>query len=149
MNSGAKNKLVIISLAICVVVILALFIQYPLSETKGVHIVSSVEVGIGAADNDTEMDLVAVHGILSNDGDASAKNSTITVIFTDTAHNAVVRKTVKEGIELLPGDTIEFDSEYSRKRVIPKTIVDVTVQFDWIENGQLKTMIIPRSEENK
>lgn len=149
MNSGAKNKLVIISLAICVIVILALFIQYPLSETKGVHIVSSVEVGMGAADNDTEMDLVTVHGIFFNDGDMSAKNSTITVIFTDTVHNDVVRKTVKEGIELLPDDAIEFDSEYLRERTIPKTIVNVTVQFDWIENGQLKTMIIPRSEENK
>ena len=40
MNNGTRNKLIIISLAVCVLLILALFIQYLLSETKGVHIVS-------------------------------------------------------------------------------------------------------------
>ncbi len=82
-----------------------------------------------------------MHGTFWNEGDITAKNLTATVIFADAAHNKVVRKTVKEGVDLLPnkGLTVEFDSEYSRERTIPKTEVNVTVQFDWMENGKLKT----------
>ena len=45
------------------------------------------------------------------------------------------------GGDLLPnkGQLMEFDSEYLRERTVPKTVVNVTVQFDWMENGQLKT----------
>jgi hypothetical protein len=43
-----------------------------------------------------------VHGTVCNTGDKEAKNVTVTVIFTDTAHDKVVRKTVVEEVDLLP-----------------------------------------------
>ncbi len=141
MKNVSRKKLVFIALAIlavCAIIVLAWFT--PLQKTTGEHIVSSVGLSQGAVDNNTEMESIQVHGTFWNDGDITAKNLTATVIFTDAAHNKVVRKTVKEGVDLLPnkGLTVEFDSEYSRERTIPKTEVNVTVQFDWMENGQLK-----------
>ena len=87
------------------------------------------------------METVKVHGTFWNDGDIIAKNLTAIVIFTDTAHNKVVRKNVPVGGDLLPnkGLFMEFDSEYLRERTVPKTEVNVTVQFDWIENGLSRT----------
>ena len=69
-------------------------------------------------------------------------NVTVTVIFTDTAHDRVVRKTVVEGVDLLPMSTqyIEFDSEYSRELTTPKTLVDTITLMEWKEDGQLKTL---------
>ncbi|MCX9010879.1 MAG: hypothetical protein OIN66_07125 [Candidatus Methanoperedens sp.] len=142
MENIARKKLIFIVLAVlvvCAIIVLAWFA--PLQRTKGVHIVSSVVISQGAAENNTEIEIVKVHGTFLNDGDITAKNLTATVIFTDAAHNKVVRKTVKEGVDLLPNKelTVEFDSEYSRERTVPKTDVNVTIQFVWMENGQLKT----------
>ncbi len=142
MKNTAKKRLIFIALAIlavCAIIVLSWFT--PLQKTTGVHIVSSVGISQGAAENNTEMENIKAHGTFWNDGDITAKNLTATVIFADAAHNKVVRKTVKEGVDLLPnkGLTVEFDSEYSRERTIPKTEVNVTIQFDWMENGQLKT----------
>lgn len=119
------------------------FIPVPLSGTKSAAIVSSVSISQGAAENNTEMEIVKVHGTFFNDGDKTAKNLTASVIFTDAAHNKVIRKIVKEGVDLLPNKEliVEFDSEYLRKATIPKTEVNVTVQFDWMENGQSKTIM--------
>lgn len=135
----AKRTLIIAVLVVCIVIVLAYFIPFPLSGTKSVHIVSSVSISQGGDENNTE--IVKVNGAFFNDGDIIAKNLTAIVIFTDSAHNKIVRKTVKEGVDLLPNKqlTVEFESEYFRERTIPKTHVNVTVQFDWIENGQLKT----------
>ena len=68
-----------------------------------------------------------------NTGDKEAKNVTVNVILTDTAHNEVVRKTVIEGKDLLPKGAmrVEFDTEYLRELTIPKTEVDVEIQVDW------------------
>jgi flagellar basal body-associated protein FliL len=144
MKNVARKRLVFIALAVlavCAVIVLAYFA--PLQSTKGVSIVSEIYFGAsqGAAENNTEMENIQVHGTFWNEGDIIAKNVTATVIFTDTAHNKVVRKTAKEGVDLLPNKRLieEFDSEYSREKTIPKTDVNVTVKFDWVENGQLKT----------
>ncbi|MBC2699878.1 MAG: hypothetical protein HF976_00405 [ANME-2 cluster archaeon] len=95
----------------------------------------------GATDNLTGMESVNVHGTFWNSGDEELKNVTVTVIFTDTAHDRVVRKTVVEGVDLLPdgASSVEFDAGYLREMTIPKTSVDETIQIDWIEDGQLKT----------
>ncbi len=69
---------------------------------------------LGAAENNTGMEIIKMNGTFENYGDVTAKNLTATVIFTDTAHNKVVRKIVKEGIDLLPDkeQTVEFYTEY-------------------------------------
>jgi len=140
MKNISKKKLVFIALlAVFAIIVLAWFA--PLQRTAGVHIVSDVSISQGAAENNTGMESVKVHGTFWNDGDVIAKNLTATVIFTDSAHNKVVRKKVPVGGDLLAnkGQFMEFDSEYLRERTIPKTLVNVTIQFDWIENGQIKT----------
>jgi hypothetical protein len=142
MDNIAKKKLIFTALAILIVsAIIVLAWLTPLQRTNGVHIVSSVEISQGLAENNTEMESVKVHGTFLNDGDIIAKNLTATVIFTDNAHNKVVRKTVKEGVDLLPnkGLVVEFDSEYLREKTVPKTVVNVTIQYDYMENWQLKT----------
>ena len=95
----------------------------------------------GAAENLTGMESVKVYGTVSNTGDGEMRNVTVTVIFTDTAHDRVVRKTVVEGVDLLPDGavSVEFDAEYLRELTIPKTPVDGTIQVDWIECGELRT----------
>ncbi|NOR48016.1 MAG: hypothetical protein GQ533_08225, partial [Methanosarcinaceae archaeon] len=95
----------------------------------------------GAAENLTGMESVKVYGTVSNTGDGEMRNVTVTVIFTDTAHDRVVRKTVVEGVDLLPNGavSVEFDAEYLRELTIPKTSVDGTIQVDWMEGGQLRT----------
>jgi len=95
----------------------------------------------GAAENLTGMESVKVYGTVSNTGDGEMRNVTVTAIFTDTAHDRVVRKTVVEGVDLLPDGavSVEFDAEYLRELTIPKTSVDGTIQVDWMEGGQLRT----------
>ena len=140
MNNISKKKLVFIALlTVCAIIVLAWFA--PLQRTAGVHIVSDVSISQGAAENNSEMEIIKVQGTAWNDGDIIAKNLTAIVIFTDAAHNKVVRKNVPVVGDLLPnkGNVMEFDSEYLRERTIPKTVVNVTVQFDWMENGQIKT----------
>ncbi|MCD4786776.1 MAG: hypothetical protein K8R09_00990, partial [Desulfobacterales bacterium] len=88
----------------------------------------------------TGMESVNVHGTFWNSGDKEAKNVTVTLIFTDTVHDKVVRKTVVKGVDLLPdgASSAIFDAGYLREMTIPKTSVDKTIQVNWIEDGQLK-----------
>ena len=142
MDKVARKKFIFTALAIlaaCAIIVLAWFA--PLQRTAGVHIVSDVSISQGAAENNSEIESVKVHGTFWNDGDAIAKNLTATVIFTDAAHNKVVRKNVPVSGDLLPnkGQIMEFETEYLRERTVPKILVNVTVQFEWIENGQIKT----------
>jgi len=113
-------------------IVLGGFSLYNLVEQKesGVHIAYDVVSTQGApAENLTGMESVKVHGTVCNTGDKEAKNVTVTVIFTDTAHDKVVRKTVVKGVDLLPDGTVsvEFDAEYLRELTIPKTKVDLKV----------------------
>ncbi len=113
MNNISKKNLVLIALlAVFPIIVLAWFA--PLQRTAGVHIVSDVSISQGAAVNNSEMESVKVHGTFWNDGDILAKNLTAIVIFTDAAHNKIVRKNVSIGGDLLPnkGQFMEFDSEY-------------------------------------
>ena len=98
--------------------------------------------GQGGIENLSGMESVKIHGTIRNTGDKEAKNVTVTVIFTDTAHDKVVRKTVVEGVDLLPDGavSVQFDAEYLRELTIPKTSVDETIQIEWEEDGQLKTL---------
>ncbi len=145
MDNIARKKFIFAAmaiLAVCAIIILAWFA--PLQKGKYVHIVSDVGISQGAAENNTELESVKVHGTFWNDGNLVAKNLTATVIFTDAAHNRVVRKNVPMGGDLLPdrGQVMQFDSEYLREKTVPKTVVNVTVQFEWMENGQLKNSSI-------
>ncbi len=149
MDNIAGRKLILIALAILAVsaiIVLAWFA--PLQKSKYVHIVSDVGISQGVAENNTEMESVKVHGTFWNDGNLVAKNLTATVIFTDAAHNRVIRKNVPVEGDLLPdrGQVVQFDSEYLREKTVPKTVVNVTVQFEWMENGQLKSSSIGRSK---
>ena len=83
-----------------------------------------------------------MQGSFVNDGDISAKNLTAYVVFTDSTNDEIVKKTVIEGLDVLPNkeQVVEFDSEYLRNKTIPKTSVEISLQFDYMENGQLKTM---------
>jgi hypothetical protein len=146
MKKVARKKLVFISLAIlavCAIIVLALFA--PLQRTAGVRIGFSIGSSQGTAENNTGMEIIKMNGTFWNEGDITAKNLSATVIFTDTAHNKIVRKTIQEGIDLPPKEEqiIEFYSEYSREITIPKTDVSIMIQFDWKENGQSKTTLMP------
>jgi len=68
----------------------------PLQRTAGVRIGFSVGSSQGAAENNTEMESIKVNGTFWNEGDIIAKNLTAIVIFTDDAHNKVVRKRSKK-----------------------------------------------------
>ncbi|MEA1998656.1 MAG: hypothetical protein U9N61_04945 [Euryarchaeota archaeon] len=111
-----------------------------LRQESGVDISYDVVCTQGAAENLTGMERVKVHGTVRNTGNEELKNITVTVIFTDTAHDRVVRKTVVEGVDLLPecAVSVEFDAGHLREMTIPKTSVDKTIQVNWIEDGQLK-----------
>ena len=122
------------------------FSLYNLVEQKesGVNISYDVVSSQGqwGIENLSGMESVKIHGTFWNTGDKEAKNVTVTVIFTDTAHDKVVRKTVVEGVDLLPDGavSVQFDAEYLRELTIPKTSVDETIQIEWEEDGQLKTL---------
>jgi hypothetical protein len=113
-------------------------------EGSGVNIGYDVfsSQGQWGTENLSGMEAVKVNGTVWNTGDKEAKNVMITIIFTDTAHDRVVRKTVVEGVDLLPMSTqyIEFGSEYSREPTTPKTSVNTITLIEWKEDGQLKTL---------
>ncbi|NOR48465.1 MAG: hypothetical protein GQ533_10560 [Methanosarcinaceae archaeon] len=90
------------------------------------------------------METVKVNGTVWNTGDKEANNVMITIIFTDTAHDRIVRKTVVEGVDLLPMGMqyIEFGSEYLREPTTPKTLVDTITLIEWKEDGQLKILSV-------
>lgn len=112
-----------------------------LRQESGIDISYDVVCTQGAAENLTGMESVNVHGTVSNTGDEELKDVTVTVILTDAAHDRVFRKTVVEGVDLLPDGavSVEFDAEYLRELTIPKTLVDGAIQVNWIEDGELKT----------
>jgi len=150
MKIGHKIKILVIGLIIVSVIIAGIvlggFSLYNLVEQKesGVNIAYDVvsTQGQGGIENLSGIESVKVHGTIWNIGDKEAKNVTVTIIFTDPAHDKVVRKTVLEGVDLLP-DGVQyekFNTVYFRELTIPKTIVDKTIQVNWIEDGQLKTL---------
>ena len=130
-------------LAVCAIIVLAWIA--PLQRTSGVRIGFSIGSSQGAEENNTAMEIIKMNGTFWNEGDITAKNLSATVIFTETAHNKIVRKTIKEGIDLPPKkeQIIEFYSEYSREITIPKTDVSLMIQFEWNENGHSKTTLTP------
>jgi len=145
---GHKIKILVIGLIIVGVIIAGIvlggFSLYNLVEQKesGMDISYDVVCTQGAAENLTGMERVKVYGTVHVTGDEEFKNIAVTVIFTDTAHDRVVRQTVVEGVDQLPDGyaaSVEFDAEYLRELTIPKTSVNETIQVDWIEDGQLKT----------
>ncbi len=148
MKNISKKNLIFIALAIlavCAIIVLAYFA--PLQRTAGAAI--ATEVGIStwnAVGNNTEMESIKMHVTFWNVGGTTAKNLTGIVIFTDAAHNKVVRKNIPIGGDLPPntGSLMTFDSEYTREKTVPKTDVNITLQFDWMENGQSKntTMLV-------
>ena len=145
MKNIPGKKLVFIALAVlavCAIIIMAWFA--PLQKSKYVHIVSDVGISQGAAENSSDMETIKVHGTFWNDGNEIAKNLSGVVIFTDTAHNKIVRKNIPIGGDLPPdkGSFMEFDSEYTREKTMPKTEVNITIQFDWTGNGQSRTTLL-------
>ena len=132
MTASTRNELIIIAVVACAALLFAFFA--PLSESKGLHIISNVVSSQGAeVENNTEMELVKVHGSFVNDGDITAKNLTAYVFFTDSANDKIVKKTVIEGLDVLPNkeQVVEFDSEYLRNKTMPKTSVEISLQFDY------------------
>ncbi|CAG0991868.1 MAG: hypothetical protein MPEBLZ_01905 [Candidatus Methanoperedens nitroreducens] len=109
-----------------------------------VHIVSDVGISQGAAENNSNMETIKVHGTFWNDGNEIAKNLSGVVIYTDAAHNKVVRKNIPISGDLPPdkGSVMEFDSEYTREKTMPKTDVNIMIKFDWTENGQPRTTLL-------
>ncbi|VVB54715.1 Uncharacterised protein [uncultured archaeon] len=142
MKNISGKKLVFIVLAVCAIIIIAWFA--PLQKSKYVHIVSDVGISQGAAENNSNMETIKVHGTFWNDGNEIAKNLSGVVIYTDAAHNRVVRKNIPISGDLPPGkgSVMQFDSEYTREKTMPKTDVNITIQFDWTENGLSKTTLL-------
>lgn len=146
MKNIERKKLVIIVvaiLAVCAIAVLAYFA--PMQKSKYVHIVSEVGISQGAVENNTKMEIIKVHGSFWNDGNMVAKNLAAVIIFEDTANSKVVRKNIPIGGDLPPntGSLMSFDSEYTREKTMPETDLNITVQFDWMENGQSKTTLMP------
>ena len=112
-----------------------LFLQIREERESEVNIAYDVVTTQGAAEklSVSGMESVKVQGEVWNIGDKEAKNVTVILIFTDAAHDSVVRKRVVEGADLLPKGAVrvEFDAEYYREQTVPKTEVEVEVQVDW------------------
>jgi len=129
-----KTLVIVIGVMIAAIIFGGVYILIHVCQKEsGVNIAYHVVCTQGAAENLTGMESVKVHGTVYNTGDKEAKNVTVNVIFTDTAHNEEVRKTVIEGKDLLPKGAmrVEFDTEYLRELTIPKTEVDVEIHVDW------------------
>ena len=146
MKNAARKKLVFIALAVlavCAIILLAWIA--PLQKSKYVHIVSEVGISQEAAENNTGMETIKVHGTFWNDGNLAAKNLVAAIIFEDAANNKVVRKNIPIGGDLPPntGSIMSFDSEYTREKTMPETDVNITIQYDWIENGQSNFTFTP------
>jgi hypothetical protein len=144
-----KFKILVIGILIAaitygVIIVGNIFVGYSLynfaePEVNGMDISYDVVCTQGAAENLTGIECVKVYGTVRNTGNEDLKNITVSVIFTDTAHDRVVRQTVVEGVDLLLGGaaSIEFDAEYLRELTIPKTSVDESIQINWIEDGDI------------
>jgi hypothetical protein len=146
MKNIERKELIIMALAflaICTIIVLAYFA--PLQKSKYVHIVSEVGISQEAAENTTGMETIKVHGTFWNDGNLVAKNLVAAIIFEDAANNKVVRKNIPIGGDLPPntGSIMSFDSEYTREKTNPETDVNITIQYDWMENGQSRNTLTP------
>ena len=98
-----KTKILVSGVVIAAIIFGGIYFLVNIEqEESGVHLVYEVFRAQGAAENLSGMESVKVNGTVCNIGDKEAKNVTVNVIFTDTAHNEVVRKTVREGVGLLP-----------------------------------------------
>ena len=145
MKNVERNKLVFITLAVLAIGAITLVGWFaPLQRAAGVHIVSNIGISQEAAENNSGMESVKVQGTVWNEGNITANNLTGIIIFADAAHNKVVRKNISISGDLLPNKGLlkVFVSEYTREKTVPKTDVNVTVQFDWMENGQAKNTSI-------
>ncbi|MBW6471353.1 MAG: hypothetical protein K0A90_09070, partial [Methanosarcinaceae archaeon] len=131
-----NKTLIFIALAVCALILLLFVAPVPQSGTKGVHIVSSVQTSQGQFENDTEMEIVKLNGSLVNDGDTIAENFKLSIVFTDEAHDEVVINTIYENVNLLPNSehVMGFESQYLREKTIPKTLVNATLQLEWMED---------------
>jgi hypothetical protein len=140
MKNISKNKLVLIALLAVSAIIVVAWLT-PVQRIEGVHIVSDISISQGAEENNSEMESIKVHGTFWNEGDTIARDLTAMVIFRDVVHNEVVKKYVPVGGDLLPnkGQFMEFDVEYTREKTVPRTDLNVTLQFNWMENRQIKT----------
>lgn len=129
-----KLKTLVIGVVIAAIIFggVSLLLQAGQKES-GVDIAYDVVSTQGAAENLSGMESVKVQGEVWNIGDKEAKNVTVTLIFTDAAHDRVIRKRVVEGVDLLPKGAVrvEFDTEYFREQTVPKTEVDLEIQVDW------------------
>ena len=128
-----KFKKLVIGVMIAAIIFGGVYLLLQAGQKEsGVDIAYDVVSMQGAAENLSGMESVKVHGEVWNIGDKEAKNITVTVIFTDFAHDKVVRKTVVEGVDLLPKGAVrvEFDTEYLRELTLPKTEVDLEIQVD-------------------
>ena len=125
---GNKLKILVIGVMIAAIILGGV---YSLFHPEYVVSDPSIEYTVLVAENLSGMKSVEVNGTVCNDGDKEIKNVSINVIFTDTAHNEVVRQTVMERVDLLPNGVKYFTAEYSREPTLPKTEVDVEVQVDW------------------
>lgn len=136
-----NKTLIIVTFAVFALIIL-IFAPIPPPGTKGVHIVSNVQISQGQFENFTDMEIVKINGSLVNDGDITAEIFKLSVVFIDEAHDKVEIRTIYENVDLLPnGDAVlGFEAQYLRNKTIPKTSVNATLQLEWMENGVLKQM---------
>ena len=88
------------------------------------------------------MEIVRLNGSLVNDGDITAENLKVSVVFIDDAHDKVEIRTLYENVDLLPNSdaVMGFEAQYLREKTIPKTSVNATLQLEWMEDGVLKQM---------
>ena len=144
-----KTEIKILTISIIIIgIFLVVFSLYNLAEQKesgvniGYDIISSQ--GQGGMENLSGMESVKVNGTIWNTGRKNANNVTVTIIYTDVAHNIVIRNTTIEGAELLPDGMhfINFDSKYLRESTMPKTVVDPSILIEWEEDGELKTLTV-------
>ena len=144
-----KTEIKILTISIIIIgIFLVVFSLYNLAEQKesgvniGYDIISSQ--GQGGMENLSGMESVKVNGTIWNTGRKNANNVTVTIIYTDVAHNIVIRNTTIGGAELLPDGMhfINFDSKYLRESTMPKTVVDPSILIEWEEDGELKTLTV-------
>lgn len=100
--------------------------------------------GLEEMENISGIEHVKVNGTIWNTGRKNANNVSVTVIYTDIAHNKVVRNTTIERVELLSEGmhSMNFESKYLRESTIPKTAVDPSILIEWEEDRELKTLTV-------
>lgn len=142
-----KTEIKILAIsAIIIGVFLGMFSLYNLAEQKENRVIISYGISVSQGQEGMEnlsgMESVKVNGTILNMGHKNANNVTVTVIYTDVAHNKIVRNTTIEGVELLPEgmQSIYFNSKYLRESTIPKTMVEPSILIEWEEDGVLKTL---------